>query len=145
MEELRLLSGKVSKRSLPVVKPPFGPEAPDLKRLMLPQGELAQFFNGEQPIQYIAFIELQPGSARGNHYHKVKTEWVYLIRGTMRLLVQDIETNVCESTTLQSGDLTLIQTGVAHALEPLEPGQAIEFSSARFDAADIYRFQVAKS
>jgi len=142
MDELRLLSGKVSKRSLPLVKPPFGPEAPDLKRLMLPQGELAQFFNGEQPIQYIAFIELQPGSPRGNHYHKVKAEWVYLIRGTMRLLLQDVETNACESTVLQAGDLTFIQTGVAHALEPLEPGQAIEFSSARFDAADIYRFQV---
>ena len=144
MDELRLLAGKVTKRSLPVVKPPFGPEAPDLKRLMLPQGELAQFFNGEQPIQYIAFIELQPGSARGNHYHKVKSEWVYLIRGTMRLLVQDVEVNACESITLNAGDLTFIQTGVAHALEPLEPGLAIEFSSARFDPADIYRFQVGK-
>jgi uncharacterized cupin superfamily protein len=142
MVESRFLTGKVIKRSLPEVQPPFGPEAPELKRLMLPQGELAQFFNGQESIQYIAFIELQPGITRGNHYHKAKAEWVYLIRGTMRLLVQDVESNGRERIELRAGDLVFIQTGVAHALEPLEPGQAIEFSSARFDATDIYKFAV---
>jgi quercetin dioxygenase-like cupin family protein len=144
MVESQFLCGKVIKRSLPEVQPPFGPEAPDLKRLMLPQGELAQFFNGEQSIQYIAYIELQPGNARGNHYHKTKAEWVYLIQGTMRLLVQDVQSNARDSIALSTGDLVFIQIGVAHALEPLEPGQAIEFSSARFDPADIYKFTVAR-
>src|SRR5207244_7219783 len=72
MTESTFLSGKVLRRSLPVVQPASGSGAPSLKRLLLPQGELAQFYDGEEPIRYLAYIELRPGVVRGNHYHKVK-------------------------------------------------------------------------
>jgi len=37
------------------------------------------------------------------------------------------------SVALRAGDLAVIRTGIAHALRTVEPGQAIEFSIARFD------------
>jgi hypothetical protein len=41
---------------------------------------------------------------------------------------------------LQTGDLVLINPGIAHALQTVKAGEAIEFGQARFDAADIYPY-----
>lgn len=139
MSEITLLGGKVTKRALAIVHPPSVPESGTLKRLLLPQGELAQFYDGEDGIRYIAQIELQAGSVRGNHYHKVKEEWVYLITGEVNLILQDLESKARENVLLAAGDLVFIKTGVVHALQVMKSGQAIEFSTARFDPADIYR------
>jgi mannose-6-phosphate isomerase-like protein (cupin superfamily) len=141
--ETTFLNGKVLKRSLPVLQLPLGPDAPALRRLLLPQGELAQFHNAEEGIRYMAFIELLPGQVRGNHYHKIKEELVYVIRGEVSLSVADIDSQARASVPLRAGDLALIRTGIAHALRTVEPGQAIEFSVARFDPADIHRFPLA--
>jgi quercetin dioxygenase-like cupin family protein len=142
MDQTTLLDGKVVRRSLPIVKPPVGAEVPNSKRLMLPQGELAQIYDAEEGIRYMAVIELRQENTRGNHYHKVKVEWVYVTAGEVLLVVEDVETKRRESIPLRVGDLAIIRTGVAHALQVVAPGEAIEFSGARFDAADIYRYQL---
>lgn len=141
--EATFLNGKVLKQSLPVLGLPLGPDAPALKRLLMPQGELAQFYDAKEGIRYMAFIELLPGQARGNHYHKVKEELVYVIRGEVLLTVADIDSKARASVALQAGDLAVIRTGIAHAYRTVEPGQAIEFSIARFNPADIHRYPLA--
>jgi mannose-6-phosphate isomerase-like protein (cupin superfamily) len=138
--DITLLAGKVLKRSLPVVQPPA--QGPVIKRLMLPQGELAQFYDSDEPIRYVAFIELCAGSVRGNHYHKIKEEWIYIILGQVLLQILDVESKASDSVELCAGDLVVIRTGVTHALRIGTPGQAIEFSPNRFDPDDIYRFSL---
>jgi len=130
----------VVKRSLPVLDPSAGADPLSLKRLLLPQGELAQFYDSDDPIRYIAFIELKEGSVRGNHYHKIKEEWLYLIHGEIELVVEDIQSKTREGVPLQTGELAVLKPGVAHALRILKPGRAIEFSKVRFDPADIHRY-----
>jgi len=142
MTEVAFLNGKVTKRSLPMVEPSANPDSRILKRLMLPQGELAQFYDGEEGIRYIAQIELQAGSVRGNHFHKVKQEWVYLMSGEVTLVAEDLESNTRESIELKPGDLAFVQTEIVHALQVTKSGQAVEFSTARFDPADIYRHKL---
>jgi uncharacterized cupin superfamily protein len=139
MNEVSFLAGKVIKRSLPVIQGHPPADAPRLKRLALPQGELAHFSDGEK-IDYIAFVELQPGATRGNHYHRLKEEVVYVIRGEMVLFVEDTQTRARASLTLQAGDLAVVPTGIAHAYQTTRSGDAVEFSRARFDAADVHRF-----
>ena len=134
------LSTKILKQSLPLVQPPSGPDTPVLKRLALPQGELAQFFDGEEGIRYIAFIELRPGNPRGNHFHNHKEEWIYLVRGELSLIVEDVASKERAELPMVAGDLVKISTGVAHTLKIIQPGHAIEFSAQRFDAADIHRY-----
>ena len=92
MSQVTYLAGKVSKQSLPVLQAPAGGEAPRLKRLLLPQGELAQFYDADEPIRYMAWVEIRPGCARGNHYHKVKKEFLFVIQGELCLVVQDVRT-----------------------------------------------------
>jgi quercetin dioxygenase-like cupin family protein len=140
MAQSSLLNGKVIQQSLPLVRLPAAPDTPVLKRLQLPQGELAQIYDAEEGIRYMAVIELRPDSVRGNHYHKVKTELVYVTQGEVLLVVEDIESLARAECRLRTGDLAVIQTGVAHALRSEKPGQAIEFSQARFDPADIHRY-----
>ena len=140
MIRLVYLGGKVSKQSLPVLPAPAGGEAAQLKRLLLPQGELAQFYDAAEPIRYMAWVEIRPGCARGNHYHKVKKEFLYVIQGELCLVVQDLEHGARDSVPLQRGDVAVIETGVAHAMRAAAPGQLIEFSPARFDPADTYSF-----
>jgi mannose-6-phosphate isomerase-like protein (cupin superfamily) len=140
MIESKFLAGKVIKRSLPSVEPQNSANSPTLKRLLLPQGELAQFYDGEEPMRYLAYIELRCGSVRGNHYHNVKEEWIYMISGEVVLVVEDIQSKARENVALTVGDLAVVQTGVAHAIQVLQSGQAIEFSKARFDAKDIHRY-----
>jgi mannose-6-phosphate isomerase-like protein (cupin superfamily) len=141
--ESTYLSGKVLKRPLPVFNGPTGPEAPAVKRLLLPQGELAQFYDAAEPVRYLAYIELRPGTVRGNHYHEAKEELIYLIQGEILLEVQDIDSKERDSIPVAAGETVLISTRVAHALRVLKAGHAIEFSSARFDAADTHRFPLA--
>jgi hypothetical protein len=140
MADTEYLAGRVVKWSLPVVSGRPGPDAPTLKRLLLPQGELAQVHDSEEGIRYLAVIETRSGSVRGNHYHKIKEERIYVLQGELLVLVEDVETKARASVPLKTGELLLIQTGIAHLLRTVEPGQAIEFSNTRFDAADIFPF-----
>jgi quercetin dioxygenase-like cupin family protein len=136
--ETSFLNGKVRKHSLPVLES-GGPNAPTLKRLMLAQGELAQVYDAEEPIRYLAVIELRPGCLRGNHYHKTKEEWVYVIQGEVLLRLQDASTRETASVSLQSGDLVNIQTGVVHSMETVKAGVAVEFAPVRHNPADTHR------
>jgi len=136
------LCGKVLKWSLPVVQGPPPTEAPNLKRLLLSQGELAQFHDAEEGIRYIAYAELMVDGVRGNHYHEVKEEYVYILNGEALLIVQDVDSKEREQMQLATGDLVFISTRIAHAFKPLKAGSAVEFSQARFNPADVQRFKL---
>ena len=143
MQKTTFLGGRVVKQSLPTVPGPAGPNAPARKRLLLPQGELAQLYDGDPGLRYLAALELRAGEVRGNHYHEVKEEYLYVIQGEVLLLLQDVDSQLGESVLLRPGDLAFIPTRIAHALKPAGAGLALEFSAARFDPADIYRFVLA--
>ena len=143
MSQGAYLNGKVRKQTLSAFELPLPAGAPTMKRLLLAQGELAQFYDADEGVRYLAFIELLPGTVRGNHFHKVKVEWIYVITGEVLLIAEDIERKRREAVPLRTGDLATIQTGIAHALQVVQPGQAVEFSPARFDPLDIHKFPLA--
>jgi mannose-6-phosphate isomerase-like protein (cupin superfamily) len=143
MTEEILFSGKLVKQRLPDLKPGEGVELPVLKRLILPQGMLAQFHDSEEPARYIAALELVTGTVRGNHHHHTKVEHVYLMRGALELIAEDVETGQRTQLAMKPGDLVVIQPGVAHAFRVIQEGVAIEFAPTRFDPADSHRHVVA--
>jgi hypothetical protein len=140
MAEFEYLAGQVVKRSLPCITGRPGPDVPVLKRLLLPQGELAQVHDSDEGIRYLAVIETRAGCVRGNHYHKVKQERIYVLQGELLVAVEDVQTKARASVPLQTGDLLLLPPGIAHALQTVQPGQALEFGQVRFDPADIYPY-----
>jgi len=142
MNEISFLDGKVVKRSLRIFEgaPPAGTIGP--KRLILPQGELANFYDEPEGIRYLAYIELRQDSIRGNHLHRVKEEQVYIIQGEALLVIQEPSSGKKESINLSPGDLVKISTGIAHALKAVQRGHGIEFSTAQFDPTDIERVKL---
>jgi len=138
MTETSFLSGKVIKRTLPVIQGRPGSGAPMLKRLFLAQGELAQVYDGADGIRYLAYVELRSDAIRGNHYHEVKEEVIYVIDGEILLMVEDPVSKERVSFPLVSGELTIIPVGIAHAFRTVAAGHAIEWSRVRFDPADAF-------
>lgn len=144
MSESRHAGGRVVCRTLPLLVPPTAPDAPEERRVQLPQGELAQLRNGGEAIGYLAVLELRPGTVRGNHVHQRKRESVYLIEGSARLVVEDPDSGRREERVLAPGDLAFIPPGVPHAIVPLEPGRALEFAPEAVDPADTQRHLVVE-
>jgi quercetin dioxygenase-like cupin family protein len=139
MPEQIYLSGKIRHVPLPVFTAPTGPDAPTMKRLLLPQGELAQFHDADQGMHYMALIELKAGGVRGNHFHRRKRESIYVISGQIEFLGEDLATGTRATLMVRGGELIAVDPNVAHALRTIEPGQAIEFSPERFDPTDTHR------
>lgn len=130
---------RLKRTRLACLQPPTGPDAPPLRRLKLPQGELAQIHDHSEGMRYMAVMELIEGTVRGNHVHHRKLEHVYLVQGQVDLVVQDGETGSRESVLIDPGDLVVIQPGVAHALRVLRSGWGLEFSPQQFDPQDSHR------
>ncbi|HLH55187.1 MAG TPA: cupin domain-containing protein [Verrucomicrobiae bacterium] len=139
INQIALLGGKVLKSTLPLLDSSSAASAKGPKRLSLPQGDLSNFYDGDEGIRYAAFIELKAGSPRGNHLHRVKVEHVYLISGEVSLIVQNSASDRV-TVELKPGDLVRIETGIAHVFCPVQDGCAVEFSPNRFDPADVERF-----
>ena len=137
-----LLAGKVRVRRLPVFAEGGPPTAVGPKRLLLSRGELAQFYCSEQPVRTLTYLELLTGMTRGNHYHKVRDEFIYVLRGEIRLTCADIVSQAGASVVLEAGDLVFMEREVAHAFTTQQDGHAIEFAAALFDPADTYRYEV---
>lgn len=135
-----VLGGKVVRDRLPVIegKPVPGQALPPLKRLLLPQGELAQIHDGEPAIRYMAWIELREGGIRGNHVHRRKDEHVYLIAGELRVYLEDLADGARAELHLKAGDRLRIPPGIAHALLPLVAGNALEFAPDPLDPTDSF-------
>jgi mannose-6-phosphate isomerase-like protein (cupin superfamily) len=139
MNETVLFGGRVRKTSLPLFHGPPPADASGPKRLSLAQGELANFYDSPEGIRYIAFLELRAGGIRGNHFHRVKVEHVYLFSGRLKVLLKDGPEGEIASLDLVAGDLVRIQPGVAHAFKPMEAGFGVEFSPNLFNGEDIIK------
>src|SRR4051794_10397711 len=138
MKTKMFLNGKLEIRTLETADQP-AKRADVQARLLSPGGELAVLADGKTAIRHLAYVELREGMPRGNHYHKVRHEYLYMIAGETEVHVQDISTGRAEKVLLEVGDLALIHPNVAHAFLPRSSGHALEFAAESFDGADVYR------
>lgn len=145
MRDLTLFTGRLRRQGLPLLRPDSGADPHALKRLLLPQGELAQFHDSAEGIRYIAALELKTKGLRGNHFHESKVEHVYMVRGRMRVIARDLDSDEEVEMELETGDLAVIQPRIAHAFRVLEEGAAIEFAPGRFDPTDIHPYSLTGS
>ena len=133
---------KVSVRRLPDVVPPIPPGG---GRMISPAGELAQIVNGD-PYRYLAFLEFQPDpdAPRGNHFHAVKTEHLYIVDGLVRATYRDLDTEETTEVELTAGDLVVVQPRCAHAYVALTHSHAVEFSPLSYDPADTIAYALSQ-
>jgi dTDP-4-dehydrorhamnose 3,5-epimerase-like enzyme len=122
--------------------PPLAAPITNLGRILAPNGEVAQIANGAQ-IQFLATIEFAfAEQVRANHYHERRNESLYVIRGSLRGVFIDIDTNERSEFELVRGDLVEIAPRCAHAFVSHEPSELIEFADLAYDPMDLVKYSV---
>lgn len=97
------------------------------------KGEITRISINDQ-INYIAHLDYKVGNAiRGNHYHLIKKEFLYLCKGKIKGFFKDINNDTLYEELIEEGTLVQINPRCIHAFEAIENGYAIEYSPNSFN------------
>ena len=136
-----LFADRVRIASLPV----GGPDAAE-RRIFSDKGEMAQIVNRrEDAFRQIVYWDIdstRTGVDRGHHYHRKKTDRMYVISGEVELLLEDPQTGAQDRVILMAGDRVEILPGIAHAVRSRIKSQVLEYSPDPYDPADTYPYRV---
>ena len=154
--ELTAILQTVGDRAACLVRVPEAGEVPIKKVLDLGAHGIIvpQVNTAEQAAEVVRFARYAPEGTRGvglaraqgygQHFREylesANREIAVVVQAEHRDAVENIESKEKANVLLAAGDLVRISTGIAHALQIIQPGLAIEFSSTRFDPADTYRY-----
>jgi hypothetical protein len=81
-------------------------------------------------INHVAIIEtIQGGVIRGNHYHKLSTQHIFMTKGSLRYWYQPVDKGrPIQSVLVKEYELVSTPPFEVHALEMIENSQFIVFS-----------------
>jgi quercetin dioxygenase-like cupin family protein len=82
------------------------------------RGEILDVLSAEQ-IDYVTIINSKKGAVRGNHFHRETLQWVYLLKGSLKVLFR-MPGETVQTQLLAPGDLLLNECEEEHAIEALE-------------------------
>lgn len=85
--------------------------------------------------QEINIVKTNSGAVRGKHYHKHTLELIFLLKGKVKIELNDLDThdNSC-SFILNQNEGILIQPNVVHTFYYQEKSEQISFLDKVFDA-----------
>jgi quercetin dioxygenase-like cupin family protein len=90
------------------------------------RGEIVDLLENES-INAVTIVTFKRGAVRGNHYHKLTTQWNYLMSGSIKLVSQVPGGQLVE-TIMQPGDFVAIGPNVRHALLGLDESSLMVFT-----------------
>jgi quercetin dioxygenase-like cupin family protein len=90
------------------------------------RGEIVDLVE-DKNINAITSISFSKGAVRANHYHKETTQWNYLLKGKIKLVVQ-VGDGPIEECILLPGDLVSTAPMEKHALEGIEESELLVFT-----------------
>lgn len=98
------------------------------------------FAHSGQEMRFISYIGFGPGQTRGNHYHRVKTEHMCVIAGTVRAeyYLPGDPSKILERR-LSAGETVQVEPGCVHTYTAEVAASALEFSPQEFDDSDTIR------
>ena len=73
-------------------------------------------------VKHVGLITSKKGSIRGKHYHKLQTQYTYVLKGKIELTTKDLRENEPKAsiTTVTEGHLITIPPMVVHVYKALE-------------------------
>ena len=98
-----------------------------------------------QKLDAITIITMRKGSQRGNHYHKLTTQWTYVLSGSVKLASSEVGSEKIDSEILMAGELAISVPLVSHGLLALDDSEILIITKgprAGFDyETDTYRLK----
>lgn len=89
-----------------------------------PRGDIRDII-ADTPVSHITLITCEPGSVRGNHYHKATTHYDYILKGSFDLYTRTGEDGPITKTTVTAGDVVYSPPNEARAYKALEYGELL--------------------
>jgi UDP-2-acetamido-2,6-beta-L-arabino-hexul-4-ose reductase len=99
-------------------------------------------------IKDIHMVSMRPGAIRGNHYHAYKTEHIFVMGSTCRVVVMDNNTKEREEEIIEHNKkaLLVIPPHVTHAIENVgnEMSYLLCYSKAEedLDMSDVVKNKI---
>jgi quercetin dioxygenase-like cupin family protein len=90
------------------------------------RGSITDLVVGE--ITSITHISFTKNAVRGNHFHKLTTQWKYILNGSLLMVTLDLENKPIEIIG-KAGDLFVSYPGEPHAMKAIEPSEMIVITS----------------
>jgi len=90
------------------------------------RGEIIDLLENEN-INAVTVVTFKKGAVRGNHYHKLTTQWNYLMSGQLKLVSQEPGGPIV-NTLMSPGDFIVTGPNVRHALVGLEDSSLMVFT-----------------
>lgn len=86
------------------------------------RGEMSYLLNNKGSIKSALLITSKKGSVRANHYHKKDAHYVYLLKGKMEYIYQNVKIKGSKKKTLrvEEGDMVYTPPMTMHAMKFLE-------------------------
>ena len=98
------------------------------------------------PVDSVTEIFTKNGAVRGNHVHKLTTQWTYIVSGSLLVAMDTPE--VIDLRYRYEGELITEVPGVAHAWRALEDTTVLVFTqgprSGENYESDVYRLPEEK-
>lgn len=87
------------------------------KGFVVPGQSFIASISPEEPVNYVALLHFNEGEPRGNHYHKLKTEYLVVLNGRLRcrLHLPEDSSDVYE-VILEPGKIIKILPNCAHVV-----------------------------
>ncbi len=89
------------------------------------RGAITDLHVGE-PVNALTTVSCAKGAVRGNHFHKLTTQYTYVLSGRLRYAGQS-PGRPAEECTLSAGDLVTSLPLESHAFEALEDSVLLAF------------------
>jgi uncharacterized RmlC-like cupin family protein len=91
------------------------------------RGTITDLLEGRS-VQHVALFTCVAGSARGNHYHKTATSFIYVLSGSLRIRYRNGKESV-KTVVVPYGTLVRIDPEERHELTALEDASFVMMTS----------------
>ena len=112
------------------------------------RGNISDIFYNH-PIDHVAVINSKKGVFRGDHYHKLTTQHIYMTKGSLRYYYRKLNEgdDKIKSVVVKEGEMVTTGPNEVHALEILEDNQFIAFSEGKRGGNDYENdtFRISQS
>jgi quercetin dioxygenase-like cupin family protein len=90
------------------------------------RGQIIDLLENEE-VNAVTLITFKKGAVRANHFHKLTSQWNYVVSGEIKVVTQS-EGEAPVETILKAGEMLLTEPNVRHALKAMQDSELMVFT-----------------
>ncbi len=102
------------------------------------RGDIIDIFAGD--LHHAGLLTFTDGAKRGNHYHKLQTQYTYMVSGKVEMKTKDSRDPAAKTETvvMVPGDFVTLPPLLIHAYRALEPSVMVCLTTRERETAADY-------